>query len=661
MKIAEVQIRNFRAFEDETIRFGDYTCLVGPNGSGKSSVLTALNIFFRNTSSTPTDLLNLVEEDFNRRRTLSPVTITVTFADLDAEAQKEFADYYRQGKLIVSATAIWDANSGRAEVKQFGVRLGMKEFAPFFGALGAGKSATDLKESFSKVRGDIKDLPPAGTKQAMIDGLHNYETTHPDACVPLPSEDQFYGFTKGTNRLEKFIQWVFVPAVKDASTEQLEAKKTALGMLLERTVRAKVSFSEPIADLRKKAAEAYLKLLEENRVILEGLSGSLTARLKEWAHPDASLKLKWNDDLSKSISISEPIAKIIAGEGLFEGELARFGHGLQRSFLLALLQELSGSDQKGGPRLILACEEPELYQHPPQARHLASVLERLSTQNSQIIVSTHSPYFVSGRGFEDVRMFRKETKTNCARARALTLDDLSASIATARGEKPVGATGMGLKVHQALQSSIGEMFFASVLVLVEGTEDAAYITTHLMLLENWDDFRRFGCHIVPTASKSNIIRPLAIAKGLKIPTFVVFDSDSHKPDKNGSRVMHEADNKTILNLCGVPNPEPFPTDSLWKPDLVMWNSEIGQVVREDFGQDNWTKFQEQARKKYTICDVDGLEKNAPFIGYFLTEAWEAGCRSANLQRLCKAILSYAGSAKGQQPTIVHAGQVGQSK
>ena len=43
MKIREIRIQNFRSFDDETIRFDDYTCFVGPNGGGKSNVLTALN------------------------------------------------------------------------------------------------------------------------------------------------------------------------------------------------------------------------------------------------------------------------------------------------------------------------------------------------------------------------------------------------------------------------------------------------------------------------------------------------------------------------------------------------------------------------------------------------------------------------------------------
>ena len=142
--------------------------------------------------------------------------------------------------------------------------------------------------------------------------------------------------------------------------------------------------------------------------------------MTEWAHPKAFLQLQWSQDTDKSDRVEEPFARIIAGEGDFQGKLARFGHGLQRSYLLALLPELSGTDDPTGPRLILGCEEPELYQHPPQARHLAAVLQKLSRGNSQVIVSTHHPVFVSGEGFENVRMVRHDapksarTSPSCA-------------------------------------------------------------------------------------------------------------------------------------------------------------------------------------------------------------------------------------------------------
>ena len=98
MKLASLQIENFRCFRDETIFFDNYTCLVGPNGAGKSTILTALNMFFRVTSNTSTDLLSLVKEDFHLGDTAKPISITVTFCELSKGAEADFKDYVRQGE-----------------------------------------------------------------------------------------------------------------------------------------------------------------------------------------------------------------------------------------------------------------------------------------------------------------------------------------------------------------------------------------------------------------------------------------------------------------------------------------------------------------------------------------------------------------------------------
>jgi putative ATP-dependent endonuclease of the OLD family len=66
--------------------------------------------------------------------TTKPIEITVTFADLPSEAQSDFKDYVRQGKLIVSCSATFDSTSNRAEVRQFGQRLGIAALKPFFRA-----------------------------------------------------------------------------------------------------------------------------------------------------------------------------------------------------------------------------------------------------------------------------------------------------------------------------------------------------------------------------------------------------------------------------------------------------------------------------------------------------------------------------------------------
>jgi len=109
MRIGSIRIENLRAFKDETLNLDNYACLVGPNGSGKSTVLCALSIFFRDTANSSTDVTCLQAEDFHQRDTSRPIRITVTFVELDEDAQRDFADYFRQGELVVAATASFDS------------------------------------------------------------------------------------------------------------------------------------------------------------------------------------------------------------------------------------------------------------------------------------------------------------------------------------------------------------------------------------------------------------------------------------------------------------------------------------------------------------------------------------------------------------------------
>jgi predicted ATPase len=645
MKLSKIRIENFRCFEDETVPLNEYTCLVGANGSGKSTVLTALRVFFGDSPGATGEFAKLQRDDFHNRNTSREISVTLTFSELEPEAEEEFKHYARQGQLVVSAVASWNEPANFAEVKRFGERLVMSTLADFFKAEGEGKKVAELKEIYNTIRESHPTLPGPGSKEAMKKALSDFESSHPELCELGRSEDLFYGFTGGSDRLKKFIEWVFIPAVKDASTEQFEAKKTAFGLLLERTVRSKISFGEKIKALKGEVEKRYADILSENKDALKSLSDSLTARLQEWAHPDALLSLLWRNDPSKNISIQEPQAELRAGERGFQGAaLDHFGHGLQRSFIFALLQELSGCGDTGNPRLLLACEEPELYQHPPQAHHLSSVLQKLSSSNSQVIVCTHSPYFVSGRGFEDVRILRQEVIDTQPCVRYTTFDELAKKLADARGEGTIVPKGVELKIQQAVQPGLSEMFFANVLILVEGQEDLGYISAYFTLTNRYDELRRLGCHIVPAGTKGNIVYPLAIAKSLQIPTYVVFDADGDKIDKPDKRAKHEKDNIALLRLCDIATPQPFPNGVFQTDSLTMWPADIGTAVKDDFGKQGWEQLENQVRRERQLIGAPDLEKNPLFIGYILAAALANG-RSNVLDQLCSRIISFARSVR----------------
>lgn len=644
MRIRSVRIRNFRGFKDETFDFDSHTCLLGPNGAGKSTVLAALNVFFQESGNT-TDVASLADEDFHNGNTSEPVRITVTFSELSPKAQQDLSHYVRQNELTATVEAKFDSESKRAPVHRFGERLILQKFAPFFEAEKKEKVGV-LQERFKEVIDGIKDFPDVGnkpTKQKMIDSLERYEESNPHKCSLVPSKDLFYGSTKGKHKLTPFIQWVYLPAVKEASEEAEETGSTALGKLLQRTVRRKVNFDEALNELRQTTRTAYDALLEKEQAALENISKRLANRLATYAHSKAGLEVVWHQGSEKSVAINDPKATVKAREGDFTGNLLRFGHGLQRSFLLAILQELAQTEtepdeDREQATLIFACEEPELYQHPPQARHLSNVLRDISQSGQQVLLTTHSPYFVSGKAFEEIRLIRKDAASGSCKVRHTSFERFSERIAEITGKRPEKPAGARAKLHAALQPEHSEMFFCNKVVLVEGMEDRAYITTALMLDGKWDDVRRAGLHIVPTDGKSGILQMLVIGQELEIPSFVVFDADGNTENEQ-NRAKHEHDNKNLMKALNVAS-EPFPETALLGENYAIWPDEIGEQIEKEITKPVWGKLTNAAKGSFDPGSRLS-KKNPLFIAETLRLAWGEGHKPESLAKLVERLVDFA--------------------
>lgn len=643
MQIKSVRIVNFRSFDDSTVDLDSYTALVGANGSGKSTVLCALNIFFRDQESSATNVIDLDPEDFHNRNTDVPIEITVTFHGLSNDAKQDFADYVRQDQLVVTAKATFSQETNSASVRQYGQRSAIKAFAPYFEAFGSGVSAAECKTIYGQIVKDTGfDLPNGGSKDAMREALRQYEESRPELCELIPSEDQFYGFSKGANRLSKHVQWVYLPAVKDATKENVEAKNTALGKILARTVRAKVNFSEAVVALKTETLARYREILDSQQDALKEISRSLTNRLAHFAHPEATARVAWMEDLKKSVQIDEPLAKLFAGEGTFEGELARFGNGLQRSYLLALLQELASSDDSQAPTLLLGIEGPELFQHPPQARYLADILHQLGEGNSQVILSSHSPYFVSGQHFECIRMVRREVAAKRSAITHVTFEKVAERLATVRGKKPEKPQAQMARLHQALQPHLTEMFFVPRIVFVEGIEDIAYLTSWLFMTDRWQEFRRYGAHFIPVNGKGYLFEPLVVASELGIPAFCIFDADGDKTSAN-ERPKHEKDNRELLTLLGGDPSKPFPDATVWHTRFVQWPTNLGAILRAEVDKTIWDETFGAATKE--LGSPEGsFAKNPIHVGTHLSLLAAKHTVPSSLEDLTKAVLKFAEGA-----------------
>jgi len=252
-------------------------------------------------------------------------------------------------------------------------------------------------------------------------------------------------------------------------------------------------------------------------------------------------------------------------------------------------------------------------------------------------VTTHSPLFVDGDGFENTRLVRRINTQNGTKVSGLTYPNLCNRIRVAMGEDPQRRIeGLIAKIHQVLQPGIAEMFFTRVPILVEGLEDISYITTELHLLGLWAEFRRLGCHLIPVNGKNNLIQPLAIGIELGMPIFAMFDADGDitRPDH---RIKHEKENLAMIRLLGA-GCATFPVGNIWGQNFIIWQTNISEVVKADFGT-NYDRLTEAARQNYSF--EGGLEKNDLFIADWLTTAHAEHLQSPSLERVCRSIINYA--------------------
>lgn len=537
MRLSRISFTNFRSFRSESIALSDYTAFVGPNNCGKSTILRALNIFFGEGVKSGT--INI--DDFSVNTGLEDLSLQFEFEDVTGDAAAELSHYVRNGRLSFEIIASRDA-SGAVTSKCRGIRYGLPQLAPFF----AGLRAADRKPIYEELIATGTPLPRWVNFDQAETAVREYEQQFASDFEAIPSEENAYGATGPLPKLRKFLDWIYVPAVKDASAEASEQRNSAFSKLVLYAVRSRVNFDSQIETIRSEALKQLSKVLEETQSVIDEVGGTIDKEFRSLSTTHVNVALQWDD--THSIVLREPAIRSIFKDGTFLHSPENFGHGIQRTYIMALLSVATKvQPQENGFKLILGIEEPELYQHPPQAKFLSTALSKLADEDSQVLITTHSPYFVTGRNFESIRSLRKSGNTT--RVHSWTIDEQRAYCAVRKDIEPIGAAAALSGMDRSLQSSIAEIFFASKVVLVEGPEDEAIITAYLKHRGMYLEFLVSGGHIVPVGGKSKMPMLLALARGMSIDVFCVFDFDMDKNEAkraNGDMIRYAADADVII-------------------------------------------------------------------------------------------------------------------
>jgi putative ATP-dependent endonuclease of OLD family len=650
MIINSVRVQNFRSIYDDTLHCDQLTALIGPNGSGKSSFLKALDMFYTSNA-------RYSEDDFYNRDTSESIIITMTFTDLTEDEKRLFQKYVEGDELTVEKEMKWPP--GKGSQSYYGTSLRNPEFDSFRSASGTG-----LRVDYNKLRGDkYSDLPNYTNKDDAEKALQAWEESHSYQCVRQRDEGQFFGFTEvGKAHLERFTRFILVPAVRDASEDAAERKGGPLTEIMDLVVRSILAQRKEIIELQEGIQEKYEEIVDPNKLVeLQNLEKDLTDTLKIYV-PDAGVELTW---LSRDvIDIPMPRADIKLVEDEYPSSVERTGHGLQRAFILTMLQHLtiaqsskpevtndktsetleSSSQDVSSlklPNLIIGIEEPELYQHPNRQRHLSKILLKLASgkikgvaEHSQIIYTTHSPLFVDIKRFANIRALRKKKeeseKPKKTRVISTNLDEVAKIIEMADG-KPEG-TYSGRTLEPRLQTLmtpwLNEGFFADVAVLVEGEEDRAAILGIATTLGH--DLESIGISVIPCMGKPNLDRPTAIFSKLGIEVYAIWDGD------HGAKEPKPEDNHRLLRLFKQ-SIEDWPEKVT--EHFACFKKDLNTTLKGEIGEILFSSCYDTACQCLCLEKNKYAFKNPQVIHEIINEAQKQGGSSETLEKIVEQIVA----------------------
>lgn len=537
MRISKVRVRGFRSLADVELDFESYDVFIGANGSGKSSTLYALDWFFNGGS--------LAESDVHGYREGSPlpeearIEVSVTFTDLTDKDRERLKQYGRGEIAEIRRTWYPSTNSTKT--------VGNSRQGDGFAEVRAMSRVGDFRPAYATLRQRYTSLPDLGgspSKDDIHDALGAWEL-HPDHqehLVEVSDDDanQMMGWN-GANVLRLCMRFVLVPAATSITTQIGENGK---GSALNELVGALMSSASAKAQSEwlTKHSEVLDELTRDIRASVETSTGIQTARINERLSslvPNASVTLTpsvpaWTPKADPSIATSVTVDGI-------SNDVARQGHGVQRAVMISMFQALVPDEEltrtthapsdgeteeeaasrltesiAGLPSLVIAIEEPEIYQHPIRARTFARTLSELSEHpNVQVLLASHSPYFVRPEQFSALHRFtldRGASKTSHGSAGEIAS---RSGIALDQVEKAILAN---------LPTEFSEGFFADAVVLAEGRTDQVVLNAVARRLGH--DLDSLGIAIQAVEGKTGLPVAKAILEALGVPVYMLADGDA---------------------------------------------------------------------------------------------------------------------------------------
>jgi predicted ATP-dependent endonuclease of OLD family len=402
MKLKKIRIKNFRGYSHESeISISNLTAVVGKNDIGKSTILEALDIFFNKKDA----IAKMEKDDVNKQQLTSgnPVTeIAVIFEEypsnividstnetsleaeylLNSSAELEIIKRYNNGgteKVFIMANHPTNENCSDLLLKK----------------------QRDLQSIINDSQIECENRTLNAVMRTAIWNHFNEELNLVNSEIDVTKGD-----TKSIwDKLEKYLPLysLFQSDRKnsDGDSEIQDPLSKAVGQIM--------SDSDIQSSLASVAATVETKLREVVGLTLEKLR-EMNPEIADSLNPviPSSDSLKWAD-VFKKVSIS----------GDDNIPINKRGSGVKRLILLNFFRAEAERRRTAEniPSIIYAIEEPETSQHTLHQKMLVrALLELATTENTQVLLTTHSPVIVKELRFEHLRLVingeeRKEIRT----------------------------------------------------------------------------------------------------------------------------------------------------------------------------------------------------------------------------------------------------------
>jgi predicted ATP-dependent endonuclease of OLD family len=508
MKIRTVKVHNFRSILDVTFNLADYGLLIGANNAGKSNLIDALRVFYD-------DWKYNKERDFPKHNTSDNQSWIEIDFELTIVEYSNLADEYK------------------IQPNQLRVRKYLEKADPYNAGI-YGYTSTGLATSY------------------------------------------FYG-AKNIQQ-GKFGEVIYIPAVSRIDEVTKLSGPSTLRSLLN-NILGKLAIASPAFKVLTDSFIAFSSAIKAEQTddtqSIETLETEINSGIAEWG-----MKFSLNVNPISPQDVVKNLVSLEVTDGSYGGQLEadQFGHGFQRHLIFILLQlsakykpvQLAPERKEFLPSLtVLLFEEPEAFLHPPQQLILYKSLSEISKQpGNQVVVTTHSPYFVSQSSDdldELVRVRREVGKTTIGQ---LSKNDLGNIFKDNQAINQIFQNNANyshptpdseildvqiedIQYLMWLDSERCHMFFAQHVLIVEGLSERILIN-HL-IKEGMIQTPRGGVYILDCASKYNIHRFMNLLNELGIPHSVLHDQDRGRFQNEINQLIQNAKGNYTRKIHAFPD------------------------------------------------------------------------------------------------------------